>query len=100
MRKRYGSKRRAKEELLARYASFIYLGNGATASSGLTVLFWQTAGSVHWPMTPTRAALLAGITKVAGRVAPTLANNQKPLRRRNQILALMVKNHFISARGL
>ena len=28
MWKRYGSKRRAKEELLARYASFIYLGNG------------------------------------------------------------------------
>jgi membrane peptidoglycan carboxypeptidase len=28
MRKRYGSKRRAKEELLSRYANFIYLGNG------------------------------------------------------------------------
>jgi len=28
MRKRYGSKRRAKEELFARYASFVYLGNG------------------------------------------------------------------------
>src|SRR5580704_10664566 len=28
MQRRFGSKRRAKEELLARYASFIYLGNG------------------------------------------------------------------------
>jgi len=28
MRKQYGSKRRAKEEIFARYASFVYLGNG------------------------------------------------------------------------
>ena len=28
MRKQYGSKRRAKEELFARYANFVYLGNG------------------------------------------------------------------------
>src|ERR1700731_188029 len=28
MRKEYGSRRRAKEELFARYASFVYLGNG------------------------------------------------------------------------
>jgi penicillin-binding protein 1A len=44
-----------------------------------------------------KAALLAGITKSPGEYAPTLADNQKPLRRRNQILALMVKNHFITA---
>ena len=28
MQKQYGSKRRAKEEIFARYASFVYLGNG------------------------------------------------------------------------
>jgi membrane peptidoglycan carboxypeptidase len=28
MRKRFGSKRRAKEEILARYASFVHMGNG------------------------------------------------------------------------
>ena len=28
MQKHFGSKRRAKEEILARYASFIYMGNG------------------------------------------------------------------------
>src|SRR4030042_6301750 len=28
MQERFGSKRRAKEEILARYASFIYMGNG------------------------------------------------------------------------
>ncbi len=28
MRERFGSKRRAKEEILARYASFVYMGNG------------------------------------------------------------------------
>jgi membrane peptidoglycan carboxypeptidase len=28
MRERFGSKRRAKEEILARYASLVYMGNG------------------------------------------------------------------------
>jgi Transglycosylase len=28
MRERFGSKRRAKEEIFARYASFVYMGNG------------------------------------------------------------------------
>jgi membrane carboxypeptidase/penicillin-binding protein len=46
-----------------------------------------------------KTALLAGITKSPGEYAPTLADNPKPLRRRNQILALMVKNHFLSAQA-
>ena len=97
MRKRYGSKRRAKEELLARYASFIYLGNGRYGFAKASQYYFGmpleslTAGDAD------KAALLAGITKSPGQYAPALAGNQKPLRRRNQILALMVKNHFISA---
>jgi len=46
-----------------------------------------------------KAALLAGITKSPGRYAPTLADNQKSLRRRNQILALMARNHFLSSQA-
>jgi penicillin-binding protein 1A len=96
MRKRYGSKRRAKEELLARYASFIYLGNGRYGFAAASQYYFGAPLAALTAENADRAALLAGITKSPGEYAPTLANNQKPLRRRNQILGLMVKNHFIS----
>jgi penicillin-binding protein 1A len=97
MRKRYGSKRRAKEELLARYASFIYLGNGRYGFEAASQYYFGIPLQAFTADDADKAAVLAGITKSPGEYAPTLANNQKPLRRRNQILALMVKNHFISA---
>src|ERR1700688_4686693 len=96
MRKRYGSKRRAKEELLARYASFIYLGNGRYGFAAASQYYFGKPLAALTADDADKAALLAGITKSPGEYAPTAAENQKPLRRRNQILALMVKNHFIS----
>jgi penicillin-binding protein 1A len=97
MQKRYGSKRRAKEEILARYASFIYLGNGRYGFAAASQYYFGLPLSAITAEDADKAALLAGITKSPGEYAPTLAGNPKPLRRRNQILALMVKNHFISA---
>jgi penicillin-binding protein 1A len=97
MQKRYGSKRKAKEELLARYASFIYLGNGRYGFAAASQYYFGIPLSALTADDADKAALLAGITKSPGEYAPTLAGNQKALRRRNQILALMVKNHFISA---
>jgi penicillin-binding protein 1A len=97
MQKRYGSKRRAKEELLARYASFIYLGNGRYGFAAASQYYFGAPLAALTADDADKAALLAGITKSPGEYSPTLADNQKPLRRRNQILALMVKNHFISA---
>jgi penicillin-binding protein 1A len=97
MQKRYGSKRRAKEEILARYASFIYLGNGRYGFASASQYYFGIPLSAFTPADADKAALLAGITKSPGEYAPTSADNSKPLRRRNQILALMVKNHFISA---
>jgi penicillin-binding protein 1A len=99
MQKRYGSKRRAKEELLARYASFIYLGNGRYGFAAASQYYFGIPLSALTADDADKAALLAGITKSPGEYAPTLAGNQKPLRRRNQILALMVKNHFLSAKA-
>ena len=61
MRKRYGSKRRAKEEVLARYASFIYLGNVRYGFAAASLYYFGillaelTAGDAD------KAALLAGI---------------------------------------
>jgi penicillin-binding protein 1A len=97
MQKHYGSKRRAKEELLARYASFIYLGNGRYGFAAASQYYFGIPLTALTADDADKAAVLAGITKSPGEYAPTLADNQKPLRRRNQILALMVKNHFLSA---
>jgi penicillin-binding protein 1A len=97
MRKHYGSKRRAKEELFARYASFIYMGNGRYGFAAASNYYFGMPVTELTAEDADKAALLAGITKSPGEYAPTLADNRKPLRRRNQILALMVKNHFLSA---
>jgi penicillin-binding protein 1A len=96
MQKRYGSKRRAKEELLARYASFIYLGKGRYGFASASQYYFGKPLAALTENDADKAALLAGITKSPGEYSPAVADKQKPLRRRNQILALMVKNRFIS----
>jgi len=97
MRKRYGSKRRAKEELFARYASFIYLGNGRYGFAAAAQFYFDRPIQTFTVDDADKAALLAGITKSPGEYAPTVTENQKALRRRNQILALMAANHFLTA---
>ena len=97
MQKRYGSKRRAKEEIFARYASLIYLGNGRYGFAAATQYYFGIPMTALTENDAEKAALLAAIPKSPGEYAPSLAGNEKPLRRRNQILALMVKNHFLSA---
>jgi len=96
MRRRFGSKRRAKEEILARYVSYVYMGNGqygfATAAQyyfgrPLTSLTADDAGM---------AALLAGIPKSPRSYAPTSADGANVLRRRNQTLTLMAANGFLT----
>ena len=48
MQKRFGSKRNAKEEILARYASFIYMGNGQYGfATAARILFWPVSRHVH-----------------------------------------------------
>ena len=99
MQQRYGSRRRAKEELFARYASFIYLGNGRYGFAAATQYYFGIPMTALTEDDADKAALLAAIPKSPGEYAPALAGNEKPLRRRNQILALMVKNHFLSAQA-
>ena len=97
MRKQYGSKRRAKEELFARYASFIYLGNGRYGFAAASEYYFQQPIGAFTIDDADKAAVLAGITKSPAEYAPTVEDLQKPTRRRNQILNLMVANHFLSA---
>ncbi|MGC0771462.1 MAG: transglycosylase domain-containing protein [Candidatus Acidiferrum sp.] len=97
MQKQYGSKQKAKEELFARYASFIYLGNGRYGFASASQYYFGKSIESFTAEDAGKAALLAGITKSPGEYAPNAADVQKPLRRRNQILALMAANHFLSA---
>jgi penicillin-binding protein 1A len=97
MEKHYGSKHKAKEELFARYASFIYLGNGRYGFAAASQYYFGKSIESFTGEDADKAALLAGITKSPGEYAPTGSDLQKSVRRRNQILALMATNHFISA---
>jgi penicillin-binding protein 1A len=97
MQKHYGSKRRAKEEIFARYASFIYLGNGRYGFAAASDYYFHKPITTFTLDDADKAAVLAGITKSPGEYAPTVEDIQKPTRRRNQILDLMVSNHCLSS---
>jgi penicillin-binding protein 1A len=97
MHKQYGSKRRAKEEIFARYANFVYLGNGRYGFAAASDYYFQKPIETFTVDDADKAALLAGIPKSPGEYAPTVEDFQKPTRRRNQILTLMVANHFLPA---
>jgi penicillin-binding protein 1A len=97
MRKQYGSKRRAKEEIFARYANFVYLGNGRYGFAAASDYYFHKPIETFTVDDADEAAVLAGITKSPGEYAPTGENVQKTTRRRNETLNLMVANHFLLA---
>jgi len=97
MQKHFGSKRRAKEEILARYASFIYMGNGQYGvAKGAEYYFGRSLGTFTADDAD-KAALLAGTAKSARYYAPTASEPKRVLQRRNQTLKLMVASGFISS---
>jgi penicillin-binding protein 1A len=96
MRKQFGSKRRAKEEILARYASLIYMGNGQYGvARGAEYYFGRPLGSFT-AEDADKAALLAGTAKSARYYAPNASERKRVLQRRNQTLELMAASGFIS----
>jgi len=94
MRKRYGSPEKAKREIFARYASFIYLGNGRYGYAAASEYYFGKPLSAYTPDDAGHAALLAAISKAPRDYAP-VAGNPRPTNRRNQILALMARNGYI-----
>ncbi|MGB5216895.1 MAG: transglycosylase domain-containing protein [Smithella sp.] len=96
MQERFGSKRRAKEEILARYASLIYLGNGQYGFAAAAEYYFGRPLNTFTVDDADKAALLAGIAKAPSNYAPSARNTQRVLRRRNQNLTLMAANGFIS----
>ena len=95
MRRRYGSQNQAKREIFARYASFIYLGNGRYGFAAASEYYFGRPLSSYTPEDAGNAALLAGIGKSPRNYAPK-PGDARPLRRRNEILALMAHNGSIS----
>jgi penicillin-binding protein 1A len=99
MQARFGSKRRAKEEILARYASFIYMGNSQYGFARAAEYYFGRPLATFTVEDADKAALLAGIAKSPRDYAPSAKDSGRVLRRRNQTLALMVANGFISVDG-
>ena len=96
MQNRFGSKRNAKEEILARYASFIYMGNSQYGFATAAEYYFGRSLATFTADDADKAALLAGIAKSPRYYAPSAKETERVLRRRNQTLALMAANGFIS----
>jgi penicillin-binding protein 1A len=91
MTRRFG-KQRAKEEILARYASFVYLGEGRYGFAAASAFYFGRPISDLHPGRVAEAALLAGITKSPAEYAPRPGHLSRPRARRDQVLALMAEN--------
>jgi membrane peptidoglycan carboxypeptidase len=89
MQKEFGSRERAKEEILARYASLIYMGNGQYGFARASEYYFGQPLSTFTAADADKAALLASIAKAPRDYAPDSSNAAAVLRRRNQTLGLM-----------
>ena len=94
MSRRFGSRERAKREIFARSASFNYLGNGRYGFAAGSEYYFGKSLSSYTTEDAGKAALLAGITKAPRDYLP-VPGDPRPLRRRNEILALMARNGYI-----
>jgi penicillin-binding protein 1A len=96
MQAQFGSKRRAKEEILARYVSLSYMGNGQYGIARGAEYYFGRPLATFTADDADKAALLAGAFKSARYYAPNANPTQRVFERRNRILALMAARGFIS----
>src|SRR3989344_4483969 len=91
MKKRYGLK--AKEEIFARFVSFVYLGNGRYGLDAGAENFFGKRIKDFGPNDVDKAAFLAGLVR-----HPFPSKNprmEKYTNRRNEVLEQMVENGFV-----
>jgi len=93
---RFGSKERAKEEILARYASFLYMGHGQYGFATAAEYYFGRSLTTFTTADADKAALLAGIAKSPRYYAPDALDSRRVLHRRNQILRLMLARGALS----
>lgn len=85
-------KRKSKQEILELYLNTVYFGDGAYgAEAAARTYFSKHAKDLTLP----EAALLAGLPQLPGRLSP-FDNPEGATRRRNVVLARMLKNGYIS----
>jgi membrane peptidoglycan carboxypeptidase len=96
MQDHFGSKRRAKEEILAQYATFVYMGHGQYGFAKAAEYYFGRRLATFTPDDADKAALLAGIAKSPRDYAPSAKNSGIVLHRRNQTLILMRANGSLS----
>jgi penicillin-binding protein 1A len=96
MERAYGSRAAAKEEILARYASFIYLGHGRYGFAAAADYYFGRPLSSLTKEDADEAACLAGIAKSPRSYAPAPANLERARRRRNQVIALMEARGYLA----
>jgi penicillin-binding protein 1A len=92
----YGSRTAAKEQILARYASFIYLGHGRYGFAAASDYYFGRPLTSLAKEDADEAACLAGIAKSPRAYAPNSANLERARRRRNQVLGLMEARGYLS----
>jgi penicillin-binding protein 1A len=92
LERKLGSKQAAKEAILARYASFIYMGHGRYGLGAAAEFYFGKPLATLTDVDADKAAMLAGITKSPRSYAPADGNVERPLRRRNHILASMARS--------
>jgi penicillin-binding protein 1A len=100
MRKAFGSRERAKEEILARYASLIYMGNGQYGFARAAEYYFGKPLSSFTDADADKAALLASIAKAPRDYAPDSSDTERVIQRRNQTLSLMAAAGVIKASDL
>jgi penicillin-binding protein 1A len=89
MQQETGSKLAAKKEILARYASFVYMGQGQYGFAKASEYYFGRPLSSLTAEDADLAAVLAGIMKAPRDYAPSERGSEAVLRRRNLILGLM-----------
>ncbi len=85
-----------KDEILFLYLNHIYLGRG---SYGVASAAWRYFHKPLAELSLSECAILAGLPKAPSKYAPHI-HAKKAAKRRNIVLGMMARNHFISARQL
>jgi penicillin-binding protein 1A len=91
-----GSRVEAKLEILRRYATYVYLGQGRYGFAAASELYLGRPLASLCRADAAAAALLAGLPKNPGEYAPIERNGARVRRRRDHVLRLMARNGLIS----
>jgi penicillin-binding protein 1A len=91
-----GSRTQAKLEILRRYATYVYLGQGRYGFAEASEHYLGRPLASLCRADAAEAALLAGLPKNPGEYAPIERNGARVQRRRDHVLRLMARNGFIT----